>query len=167
MSGRRLNPRLPKIHRTYTVEEAAKLFQAHRKTVRQWIKQGLPTVDSKRPTLILGRDLAAFLRDRRATRRRPCGPGEIYCVRCRIPRRPAGDMAEYQALTATSGNLMGLCPTCEAFIYRRVNRSKLEQVRGHLEVTFTQAPAHISESACPSVNVHLSEVDDDAVTQPQ
>lgn len=67
----------------------------------------------------------------------------------------------------TSGNLMGLCPTCEGFIYRRVNRPKLEQARGHLEVTFTQAPAHISESACPSVDSDLSEVDNDAVTQPQ
>jgi hypothetical protein len=164
MSRRRLNPRRPKIHRTYSVEEAATLCKVHRNTVRQWIKHGLPTIDSRRPILILGRDLAAFLLDRRAKRRRPCAPGEIYCVRCRVPKRPAGDMAEYQPLTETSGNLMGLCPTCEAFIYRRVNRQQLDQVWGHFEVTFTQAGAHISESAWPSVNSDFSEVNKDAVT---
>jgi len=43
-------------YRNYTVEEIAKLFGVHRNTVRQWVKQGLPTSDRKRPMLILGRE---------------------------------------------------------------------------------------------------------------
>ena len=71
------NPRLVKIHRNYTVEEIASLFGVHRNTVRQWIKQGLPTSDQKRPFLILGRGLVAFLQARRKKNRRTCQPGEI------------------------------------------------------------------------------------------
>jgi hypothetical protein len=97
MSKRHPNPRLAKIHRNYTVEEIANLFGVHKNSVRNWVKGGLPTSDDRRPMLILGRDLVAFLHARRVKNKRPCQPGEIYCMRCRAAQRPAGDMAEYQA----------------------------------------------------------------------
>ncbi len=149
------NPRLAKIHRNYTVEEVAGLFGVHRNTVREWVKQGLPTNDDQRPMLILGRHLAAFLQARRAKNKRTCQPGEIYCVRCRAPKAPAGDMADYQPVTETVGNLIAICSDCEAIIYRRVNLTKLEQVRGKLDITLPQALPHIDESAEPSVNSDL------------
>jgi hypothetical protein len=149
------NHRLAKIHRNYTVEEIARLFGVHRNTVREWVKRGLPTNDCKRPMLILGRDLAAFLQARRLKNKRPCQPSEIYCVRCRAPKNPAGDMAEYQPVTTTGGNLVGICPTCESMMYRRVNLAKLEQVRGKLDITMTQARGHLDESTQPSVDGDL------------
>jgi hypothetical protein len=106
MRKRRPNYRLVKIHRNYTVEEAAELLGTHKNTVRAWVKAGLPTTDDKRPALILRRELALYLQARRTKNKRPCSPGEIYCVRCRAPRRPAGDMAEYQPITASLGNLI-------------------------------------------------------------
>jgi len=147
MATRHPNHRLAKIHRNYTVDEIARLFGVHRNTVREWVRRGLPTSDRKRPMLILGRDLAAFLQARRLKNRRTCQPGEIYCVRCRVPRNPAGDLAEYQPLTAVLGSLVGICPNCESMMYRRVNLTKLEQVRGKLDVTMPQALEHIVESA--------------------
>ncbi len=146
MATRHPNHRLAKIHRNYPVEEITKLFGNHRNTVREWVKRGLPTIDHKRPMLILGRDLAAFLQARRLKNKRKCQPGKIYCVRCRAPRNPAGDMADYQPITITLGNLIGICPHCESMIYRRVNLGKLEQVRGKLEVTMPQALSHIDDS---------------------
>jgi hypothetical protein len=149
---RRPNHRLVKIHRSYTVEEAALLFGSHKNTVRAWIKSGLPVSDARRPILILGRDLAAFLQLRRAKKKRPCGPGEMYCMRCRVPRTPAGCIAEYQPRTESLGNLVGICPECEAMMYRRVSFTKLEQVRGRLDVSITEAERHISERRAPTVN---------------
>ncbi len=148
----RANPRLAKIHRSYTVEEAAKLFDVHRNTVRHWIKQGLPTNDGKRPTLILGGDLRAFLHFRRVKRKRPCKPGEIYCVRCRVPRRPAGAMADYQPSSVLLGNLIGICPSCDGLMYRSVNIEKIDQVRGDVEVTILAAQLRINEIKPPTVN---------------
>ncbi len=152
MSKRHPNPRLAKIHRNYTVEEIATLFGVHRNTVRAWVKRGLPTSDDRRPMLILGRDLVAFLQAQRAKNKRTCQPGEIYCVRCRAPKAPAGDMADYEALTTTQGNLIAICPDCETIIYRRVSLAKLALIRGKLEIIFPQALRHIGESAQPSVN---------------
>lgn len=139
MGTRHPNPRLAKIHRNYTVEEVASVFHVHRNTVREWVKRGLPTNDDKRPMLILGRDLAAFLQARRVKNKRPCQPGQIYCVRCRAPKAPAGDMADYKPVTATLGSLIGICPDCGVLMYRRVNVAKLHQIRGQLEITLPQA----------------------------
>ena len=110
------NHRLVKTHRNYTVEEVASLFRVHRNTVREWVKRGLPTCDDRRPMLILGTDLAAFLRARRLKNRQTCSPGEIYCVRCRAPRAPAGNMAEYQPRTETLGTLIGICSRCDCLM---------------------------------------------------
>ena len=54
MRKRHPNPRLAKIHRSYTVDEVASLFGVHRNSVREWVKRGLPTSDGRRPMLILG-----------------------------------------------------------------------------------------------------------------
>ena len=155
MSKRHPNPRLAKIHRNYTVEEIAALFGMHRQTVRRWIKGGLPTIDDKRPALILGKHLVTFLMDRRKKNKQRCKPGEIYCVRCRQPKSPAGGMADYQPQTATLGNLIGLCPDCDTLIYRRTNSTRLDEVRGKLSIIMLEAVEHINEVCQPSVNSHF------------
>lgn len=143
MPIRHPNYRLVKIHRNYTIEEVASLFGIHRNTVREWIKRGLPAIDKKRPLLILGHDLAAFLKQRRLKNKRPCQPGEIYCVRCRAPQKPAEEMAEYRPLNAKLGNLIGICPCCESLVYRRVNPSKLDQIKGNLNIAMPKAEPRI------------------------
>lgn len=155
MKTRHPNPRLAKIHRNYTVEEAANLFGVHRNTVREWIKRGLPVCDDRKPMLILGRHLAEFLQARRTRNKRTCQPGELYCVRCRAPKPPAGDMADYVAITESLGNLVAICPDCEALMNRRVSLAKLDQIRGRLDITMPQALEHINERNHPSVNSDL------------
>jgi hypothetical protein len=155
MRKHRPNPRHVKIHRSYTVEEVARLCSTHKNTVRAWVKGGLPTSDNKRPTLILGRELAAYLQARRTKNKRPCQPGEIYCVRCRAPKLPAGEMAEYQPITQTLGNLIAICPDCESMIYRQVSRAKLEQVCGKTNVTFSEVQGQVSETSESTVNSDL------------
>jgi hypothetical protein len=135
------NYRRVKIHRNYTVEEISGVLKVHKNTVRGWIKLGLPTIDRQRPTLILGSALSRFLQDRRRRGHQRCAPGEIYCVKCRTPVRPAGGMADYIPTTLISGSLTGICPTCETLIYRRVSQATLDESRGNLEVKI-RTPDH-------------------------
>lgn len=156
MSSRKPNYRLAKIHRSYSVQEVAELFGTHRNTVREWIRAGLPTIDGDRPIMIAGCDLGGFLRARKQRNARPCGIGEIYCCRCRVPQTPAGNHAVYQPMTATTGNLIGICSTCSARMNRRVSFAKLEAVRGEVAVSIAVAQERIGESHQPSVNCALS-----------
>lgn len=149
------NPNLAKIHRNYTVEEAAELYDVFKGTVRAWIKAGLPVLNDKRPMLILGSDLVAFHQARRKKNKQQCQPGELYCVRCRAPRKPAGDMADYQIITEKIGNLIAICPDCDNIMNRRVSLSTLEQKSGKLSITLPQALEHIIDSNQSSVNSDL------------
>jgi hypothetical protein len=155
MAKRNPNHRLVKIHRNYTVEEIAKLFGIHKNTVRRWVKDGLATIDDKRPMLILGHELAAFLQARRAKNKRACKPGELYCVRCRAPKPPAGDMAEYSPITEKFGNLIAICPDCDAIMNRRVSLARIGEFHGKVDISYPEAQRHLIKSTKPTVNSDL------------
>jgi hypothetical protein len=145
MGYRHPNPRLAKIHRSYSVEDLARLFKVHKNTVRNWFQQGLEPIDDQRPILIRGQEVRRFLVERRARTKQTCGPGRIYCLPCRAPKLPAGKIAECIQAGHT-GTLQGICPDCNRMIYRRVNPQKIAAVCGDLDVTVTQAGARIEET---------------------
>jgi excisionase family DNA binding protein len=152
---KRLNSRRVKIHRSYTVEEVARLFGVHKNTVRNWLTEGLQKIDDRRPILILGRELARFLHARRERRRQHCRVGELYCFGCRAPRTCAPSTADYLPLSPSSGNLRAACADCGTRMYRRVSLQKLAAVAGDLEIALPQAQQRIVEGADPSLNCHL------------
>jgi hypothetical protein len=158
MKRRHPNHRLVKIHRSYTVEEIAKLFSIHKNTVLRWVKEGLDTIDDKRPMLILGHALIAFLQVRRARNKQTCKPGELYCVRCRTPKSPAENMADYAPITEKFGNLVAICPDCNSLMNRRVSMTRIGEFIGKVDINFPEAFQHIQERIKPSVNSDLIEV---------
>jgi hypothetical protein len=159
MGSRHPNPRLAKIHRSYSVEEMARLFSVHKNTVRSWFRLGLEAIDGQRPTVVRGDEIRRFLTERRARAKQSCGPGRIYCLPCRAPKVPAGKMAECIATSDITGTLRGICPDCDRMIYRTVNPQKIAAVRGNLDITVTQARARIEETTKPNVNCDSTEGD--------
>jgi hypothetical protein len=147
MGTKHPNPRLAKIHRNYSVEELAGLFKVHKNTVRGWFRDGLTPIDDQRPTLIRGDEARRFLIERRAKARQSCGPGRIFCLPCRAPKVPAGNMAELRSEGGSNGSLCGICPDCDRLIYRRVNPMKLNVVIGDLDISIARAATRIEETA--------------------
>jgi len=139
MKKRHPNHRLVKIHRSYTVEEIANLFGIHRNTVRHWVKEGLASIDDKRPMLILGHDLVEFLQARRVKHKQTCKTGELYCVRCRSPKSPAGNMADYFPITEKFGNLVAICPDCNAMMNRHVSMARIGEFCTKMDISFPEA----------------------------
>lgn len=146
MGARHPNPRLAKIHRSYSVEEIARLLRVHKNTVRSWLRQGLTAIDGLRPTVVRGEEIRRFLGERRARAKQPSGPGRIYCLPCRAPKVPALKMADCVVSGDTAGTLRGICPNCGRMIYRRVNPQKIGAISGDLDVTFTQAEVRIEDT---------------------
>ncbi len=152
MSRTRLNPRLAKLHRSYTVEGTGRLFDVHPNTVRAWLKAGLPAIDGGRPALIQGKALRTFLEARRAAAKRPCPPGTLYCFKCRIPRAPAPDSVVFQAREAGAGNLRARCATCDTWMFQRARQSRLGVILPGYAVLIVKAPPRIRECPPPSLN---------------
>ncbi len=129
---------LIKRNMVYSVAEAAAVLGMHRQTVTRWIREhGLPAATDRRPWLIEGGVLKDWLIERREGRRQRLGPGEIFCLPCRRPVRPDGDLAEYLPRTECAGALRGICPSCDRLVHRALRLDDLDRVAGDLDVAIT------------------------------
>lgn len=146
MVRRHPDHRRAKSHYTYSVDELARLFGVHSHTVRNWQMAGLKPVDNARPAIFRGETVAAFLSARRTARKRPCGPGEMFCLPCRQPKRPDGGMVDYQPRSETLGRLAGLCPTCGRMMFRAVARDRVAAATCGLDVQFSTAELRLNDS---------------------
>lgn len=134
--AKRLSGRGIKKNQTYTVEEVALILRVHVQTVRGWGKNGLPLMRGRKPYLVHGEDLQAFLAKRESKAKKPLGPNEVYCFGCRRAVRPAGDLADYVPSGAGSGRLSGICAYCEGMAYRFVSAPSLRSIAPDLLIAF-------------------------------
>lgn len=141
-------------HRIYTIWEVSEVLGCHKKTVAEWIKSGQLEADRrKRPWLIDGRDLKAFLGQRATRARCKLALHHCYCLGCKSPQEPDGKMADYTQQTTDTGQLTGLCPACGALMHKVIRRADLEAIQAKLEVTVQQASPRLVSLAEPRSNV--------------
>jgi len=143
-----------KFHRSYTVDETARLFCISKGTVRRWLKKGLTHIHDRKPILIMGDHLIEFLKGQS---RKPvkCKLDECYCFSCRAPKRVAFGEIEITTSHQTSGNMHALCETCSTRMFKRVSLAKLEPLQAILKVSIRHAEEPISNSPNPCTNDHL------------
>jgi hypothetical protein len=79
----------------------------------------------------------------------------MFCLKCRRPQEPAGQMADFVASSATSGALVGICPACNRLMYRRVSVARLSEVAGALDVHIARAQPRLEDTTIPNVNCQL------------
>jgi hypothetical protein len=152
MAKQSQNPRLAKSNRSYKIDEVAEIYGVHKNTVLNWLKQGLPTLDKKRPLLVHGRALNSFHAIKRVKNKQPCQLDELYCMRCKVPKKPVEGLVEYKAINEKIGNVIAICPTCQTIMNRRISSAKIEQFSTRMGFSLPQAHLHIIDSFNPSVN---------------
>ena len=150
--AKKFDTRRVKIHRNYNIGECASLVGGHKNTVLAWVKNGLPCINDRRPWLILGRDLIAFLKNRHASAKRPCAPNQLFCLRCKTPRLPAGLMLDYFPTTLITGDLKGLCDVCGCWLNRKVSLTKISLVAPDCSVAFPLGQERIADMTRPCSN---------------
>ena len=158
MANRQHSARRVQRRRTYNVREAAKATGATPGTVRNWQKEGLQAVSGIYPTIFRGIDIIAFLELRNRARKQPCGPGRLFCFRCKAPKWPAFNEVEFWLDGLKGGKLRGLCPDCTTTMNRRVSLAKLKSAAGDLTVSNRRADARLSETSPPHCNDHSERV---------
>ena len=133
--NRRADWRRIKAKYSYTIEEAARALSVHRNAVRNWIRAGyLPVMDTSRPHLILGAVLIEFLKGKRIALKRKCGRGELYCLKCRAPRKPVPDLIEQCPMPSGRTRIVAICSICETLMHRFVADRNLAAALSEFEV---------------------------------
>tara|TARA_R110002110_G_scaffold14957_1_gene68398 strand:- start:13 stop:432 length:420 start_codon:yes stop_codon:yes gene_type:complete len=122
-----------KAFRCYTIHEAAEVSGVSPRTISNWVKSGLRIMHDKRPALLRGDDLIKFIKDQRKQRKHPLMLDRFYCVRCRAPRKAAGDLAECQD-TGKRLTLIAMCEVCETILRKPLARADLPKLRELLDV---------------------------------
>ena len=131
-----------KVHRSYTVDEAARELGVSKGTVSRWLKDGeLPFLNDQKPALILGGSLKAFGQNRTKAKTK-CKPHEFYCFKCRAPKVAAGNMADFVQRSPKSGNLKAICG-CGTIMNKNVSKASLQALAAVLDITICQAPEHL------------------------
>lgn len=139
MARRWANAQKVRINRSYSVPELALLCGVHRNTIRNWLSDGLPQIDGRRPALIQGKALKDYLHAKRTKRKRTCPPGTIYCFRCKDPRRPVGQKAILILDRSATGNLTARCEQCGTAMYRRCRLDALTTVMPGVDIQIQHA----------------------------
>lgn len=99
-------------NRNLTVIDVSETLSVHPKTVRNWIRAGLPVVDTNRPLLINGSDLKVYLKQKRNAIRFNCGKHEMSCFRCQGAAKPSIESVLFIAQPAGMALMKGVCEEC-------------------------------------------------------
>lgn len=110
--GKRANPMAVKAALTYEINEAATALGKSPATIRNWIKDGLPVMASRKPYLISGADIRDHIKAKSRAAKSPIEWDELYCFSCRAGRKPLGMAVTAFPNTAKTKRLKGLCERC-------------------------------------------------------
>lgn len=98
---------------TYTVEELATLFDIAPHTVFRWIREeGLKRLPGFKKYYVHSSDLRRFLQRLNKRNKKPCGANEIYCCKCRVPRKPSMDTLQAENLPNGTIRVKAQCGEC-------------------------------------------------------
>jgi hypothetical protein len=150
----RLTPDLRRIRptMTYSVEEIAEVTGKCPATVLRWIAAGLPIMEDRRPYLVEGSVLIAWLAERRKSRRHKCGPNELFCFRCRAPRRPVQGSVTSAPRDSKTVTIRAKCNVCGLDMVQAASVQKAAERLAGLGA-FTPATTDLLGSGNPVANV--------------
>ncbi|MEM7521128.1 MAG: helix-turn-helix domain-containing protein [Pseudomonadota bacterium] len=130
----------------YTIPEAAEVSGVSDRTIRTWIKQGFPAMQSERPTLVRGDALIAFIRSQRKARQSKVAQYEFYCLKCRAARKPAHGLVDC-IVKGRRAKLTALCETCETVMHKPVSGESIPELAKAFDLSVSKVPCEPKDSS--------------------
>lgn len=148
---RKYNLRRISLTMSYSVQELSELFDIHKNTVLRWIKDGLATIDNKKPYLIHGGILKTFLFEKQKSRKANCKSNEFYCFKCRCPRSALSESVRISRRNEYRIKIQGLCKMCNTKMYRDDSAENFQDIQ-KIFSTVKQLEKRISDESKPCLN---------------
>jgi hypothetical protein len=117
----------------YDVEEVANLSRTHNRTVQNWIKDGLPTVDAVKPSLVYGHELKSFLGKMNEANKCKTAFGEMFCKKCKEARTPFKKRIELTQVNQIV-RAKARCRTCKSIMNKTYKLDAIPRLRSSFEV---------------------------------
>jgi excisionase family DNA binding protein len=125
--------------RAYTIDEVAKLLCVSRTTVFTWISDGLRSLKTREPHLIIGGELKVFLAQRVHGKTAAFSTDVFVCMRCQAGRAPAGNMIDYYHTAVGAVRIIALCEVCGGALSAFTNTAALTKLARTYELVLRPA----------------------------
>ena len=125
--SKRANPMAVKAALTYEISELAKVLGVTPATIRNWIKDGLPVMSSRKPHLISGAEIRDYLRAKYHATKTPLRADELFCFVCRAGRNPVDMSVTIVPNTPKTSRLKGACECCGASACRVISNTRTRE----------------------------------------
>lgn len=122
--GKRANPMAVKAALSYEIGEAAQALGKSPATIRNWRKDGLEFMSSRKPYLISGAAIQEYLRAKCRASKCRLDPHQLYCPACRKGRKPVGMAVVSISMTPKTALLRGPCDHCGSISTRMISKAK-------------------------------------------
>lgn len=128
------NPNLISGYKSYSVEQICKLYaekKLHPQTIREWVKSGGLEAVSKKPILIYGEVLKAFLQARNNRHKKTLRFDQFKCVKCKEIDTPQNKEIILYQNKSGSFRAVGLCAACgyqNTRFYKKGDEENLQRI---------------------------------------
>ncbi len=154
--GKKRKPDLRKIRttRVYQLQDIANELNRSVRTVRSWVKAGLPVLEGPGTALVDGAVLKNWLYEQSLSKKQKCLANELYCFKCRKPRSVRQGSLSFHPRNAKTMTIKALCGSCGTRMNRAAASADLAQIQARFQPP-TPHTAHLVGCDDPSVNRHI------------
>jgi hypothetical protein len=113
----------------YDIDAICRLCGIHPKTALAWLKKGLEAIDNKKPILVYGYNLKAFLGNLNKLNKCSTSFEEMFCMKCKEPRSPLKKQIQLEQFEQKFLKTKALCQTCKTKMNKPYKLEDLPQLK--------------------------------------
>lgn len=140
--GKTYNIRLVKHRESYTLKQISEMLNVHLRTIQEWRKEGLKTISTEKPFLVMGYDLKEFLIKKLESRKTKLEANQFYCTKCRNSVTSKNNKVYLASLNKTIGNqgfigliVKGICQEFGTKLNKFSHEGRLEELKSTFSIT--------------------------------
>lgn len=113
----------------YDVDELYKLIAVNEKTILEWKRKGLKTIDNKQPFLFYGCDVKAFLGSLNESNKCKTEFHQLFCMKCKEGKIPLKKQIQLIPNDNKFLKLKAICQTCKNVMFKNYKLDDLQKIK--------------------------------------